>query len=68
MSIIAFYGYKINEIPNKGLYVEETDCNWLRVKDDPLKREFFSIVDIEKTLNITLTLRKKIEVIKRIIN
>jgi len=68
VSTRAFYGYKINEVPNKGLYVEETDRNWLLVKDDPLKRFFFSLADIEKDLGITLTLRKTIEISNRIYN
>lgn len=68
MDTIAYYGYKINEVPNKGLYVRETSDNWLLVQDDPLNREFFSVGDIEKELKITLTLRKTIEIVKRIIN
>ena len=65
--IICYYGYKIEEVENKGLFVQEDHNGWLYVLDDPLKRHFFCIEDIEKTLNITLTLRKvnKITELKR---
>lgn len=64
----AFYGYSINATQGKGLYISETYNNWFKVQDDPLNREFFSIEDIEKALNVTLTLRKVLDVAKRIIN
>ena len=66
--ITTYYSYDIEGYPGKGIYVSETDCNWLHVVDDSLKRKFFILSDIEKELGITLTLRKKVEVSKHIYN
>ena len=56
--IICYYGYKIENVPNKGLFVREDSNGWLYVVDDPLNRHFFCIEDIELEFNLILTLRK----------
>ena len=62
--IVCYYGYKIEEKANKGLFVKEDHNGWLYVVDDPLNRSFFCISDIEETFKVTLTLRKVNNIIK----
>jgi len=51
----CYYVYKINNAIHEGIGIYE-DNRWLHILDDPQKRKFFCIEDIEKELDVKLTL------------
>lgn len=57
MQPARYYEYTLSEQPTKGIHIIEDIDGWLYVHNDPESRRYFSILDIEKDLEITLILR-----------